>query len=286
MGLCLKSVVLKQTCNARKGDVVRRTEGERWGVTKWPSNVHQSEVGRSWLIWFHLSCDVQCECLLQSLLSFLLGHPFFPLSEGLRLRQIIACHILIWHFVFDDAFVFAHLIVFVSAESQSVPLLAGGESRWSESARDRLSCWVARAEQPAPLLAFACRSGISIFLQIFCPFFCGFAEDTHPSKCIMQKLREQKIPIWVRAFVSAFSIFQLSFSLLFSVLDEYYSYHRMFPPLPNSLKSKQIVRLSHQSGAPRLHPHCLHRWNFRISPKKELLDECSMGEDVSQCSDS
>ena len=83
MGLCLKSVVLKQTCNARKGDVVRRTEGERWGVTKWPSNVHQSEVGRSWLIWFHLSCDVQCECLLQSLLSFLLGHPFFPLSEGL-----------------------------------------------------------------------------------------------------------------------------------------------------------------------------------------------------------
>ena len=122
--------------------------------------------------------------------------------------------------------------------------------------------------------------------KVFCPLFCGFAEDTHPSKCIMQKLREQKIPILARAFVSAFSIFQLSFSLLFSVLNEYYSYHRMFPPLPNSLKSKQIVRLSHQSGAPRLHPHCLHRWNFRISPKKELLDEFSMGEDVSQCSDS
>ena len=52
--------------------------------------------------------------------------------------------------------------------------------------------------------------------QIFCPFFRGFAffpKDTHPSKCIRQKLREQKIPIWARAFVSEFSIFQLSFSL-------------------------------------------------------------------------
>ena len=123
-----------------------------------------------------------------------------------RVWQIIACRILIWHFVFDYAFVFAHLIVFVSAESQSVPLLAGGESRWSESARDRLSCWVARAEQPAPLLVYLPLRNFDFSPQIFCPLFCGFAEDTHPSKCIMQKLREQKIPIWVRVFVSAFSI--------------------------------------------------------------------------------
>ena len=64
---------------------------------------------------------------------------------------------------------------------------------------------------------FTCRSGISIFLlRFFVPFFVDlrfFPEDTHPSKCIMQKLREQKIPIWARAFVSEFSIFQLSFSL-------------------------------------------------------------------------
>ena len=133
---------------------------------------------------------------------------------------------------------------------------------------------------------FTCRSGISIFLlRFFVPFFVDlrfFPEDTHPSKCILQKLREQKIPIWARAFVSEFSIFQLSFSLFIFR----HPYHRTFPSLPSSLKSKQIVRLSHQSGAPRLHPHCLHRWNFRISPKKELLDEFSMGEDVSQCSDS
>ena len=55
---------------------------------------------------------------------FLIGTPIFSLSG-----QIIACHISIWQFVFDYAFVFAQFIEFVSAESQGVPLLAGGESR-------------------------------------------------------------------------------------------------------------------------------------------------------------
>ena len=211
---------------------------------------------------------------------FLIGTPIFSLSG-----QIIACHISIWHFVFDYAFVFAHLIVFVSAESQSVPLLAGGESRWSESARDRLSCWVARAEQLAPLLVYLPLRNFDFSPQIFCPFFRGFAFFSRGYTSIKMyhaKAKRAENPHLGARF--CFWIFE--FPIEFFPFYFPYSYHRVFPSLPSSLKSKQIVRLSHQSEAPGLHPHCLHRWNFRISPKKELLDEFSMGEDVSQCSDS
>ena len=77
---------------------------------------------------------------------------------------------------------------------------------------------VESSEQNSPRPCWlTCCSGISIFLSSdFVSLFCWFAffpEDTHPSKCIMQKLRELKIPIWARAFVSELSIFQLSFSL-------------------------------------------------------------------------
>ena len=202
-----------------------------------------------------------------------------------RVWQIIACRILIWHFVFDDAFVFAHLIVFVSAESQSVPLIAGGESRWSESARDRLSCWVARAEQPAPLLVYLSLRNFDFSQLRFCvPFLliCVFSRGYTSIKMYHAKAKRAENP----HLGACFCLWTLDFPIEFFPFYFPYSYHRTFPSLPSSLKSKQIVRLSHQSGAPRLHPHCLHRWNFRISPKKELLDECSMGEDVSQCSDS
>ena len=138
------------------------------------------------------------------------------------------------------------------------------------------------ARAPAGLLAAPeFRFFSSDFLSLF-SWICVFSQGYTSIKSYQAKAKRAENP----HLGARFCFWILDFPIEFFPFYFPYSYHRMFPSLPSSLKSKQIVRLSHQSEAPGLHPHCLHRWNFRISPKKELLDEFSMREDVSQCSDS